>query len=244
MRELATGLDGVDAIVVHGEYVYFAADDMIGRIPLSGGKIEPIIDVGATELAIDDDHIAWVKYHTVYVASLSGEDRKRLYESDDTILAIALADDSLYVSTLPLHRDGIVARVSMSGAVNVLGRASFCTDNMVIVDGAAILGMCSGSIARVGGGVKVLATDYLGVRVFAVAGNTLVFGVGGRHGMIGAMPLGGGDVRTVLHGKFEPAGLAVDPNDPSTLYVLDSGWAEMHDSVADDQYGRVGAVRL
>lgn len=253
MRELAKDIPYVHDIVVHGDWVYFAGHESIGRVPLAGGKVETLVpDVTAMLLAVDDRQIAWADSgDAVYVAPLAGGAGKLVFQAKDAqIGALALAGTT-YAAIRPIKLEaaGTVVRIATRGmsvsgltpitsGVSALGRATICGDSLLIVGGAPILATCDGTIVRMTGGVQTLAKDLDDVDSLAVAGDTLVFALGAGRGVIGAVPLAGGKVRTVLQGELDVKGLAIDPKDPKTVYVLDRGWN------MDDPHGRIGAVQL
>jgi hypothetical protein len=243
MRELATGIPFVHDLVVRGDYVYFAGHESIGRVPLAGGKVETLVpDVTAMLLAVDDHVLAWADANdAVNVAPVAGGTGKTVYQAKDAqIGALTLDGGAIYAALRPiaLEAEGSVMRISTTGGATKLGRVTICGQTMLVVGGAPILGTCDGTIVRVRGGVQTVARDLEDVDALAVAGNTLVFALGAGRGVVGAVPLAGGKVRTVLQGQFDAKGLAIDPKDPKTVYVLDGGWN------MDDPHGRIGAVQL
>jgi hypothetical protein len=94
---------------------------------------------------------------------------------------------------------------------------------------------CDGRIRRAANGkVQTLGTVEAAEGV-AFVGDHAVVVVGLGYGMVRAVPLGGGKLKTVMSGLVYPTAMLADAADPGRVYVLDDSF---------DTPGRVGWFRL
>ena len=244
MRELASGIPFIHDLVVRGDYVYFAGQEAVGRVPLAGGKVETLVDgVTAMNLALDDKTLAFGDLETVQVVPVAGGKPRAIYAAKDAdIAALAIDGGALYVAVRPmsLEQPGTLERVSpASGAATRLAKITVCGDDIVTTGGGSLLvGTCEGTIMRIGeqGGVSQVAKELQDVAGIAVSGGTVVYALGAGRGIIGAVT--GGKPRTLVEGEFDPEQLVIDPAEPKTVYVLDRGID------LDNPHGRIGTVAL
>jgi len=59
-RTLVEGIPVVRTLVVHDAFVYFATEDRIGRIPITGGVPETLVEGPATDLAVTENALVWI----------------------------------------------------------------------------------------------------------------------------------------------------------------------------------------
>ena len=108
---IATGLHGVNEMVVNGDRIYLLSfiernvPTLIQAVDKTGSKVDTLIDqqMGANDICIDTDFIYWATPSGIMRAKKDGSDLTRLYEPSTGLTErLALDGDFLYF----IERDG------------------------------------------------------------------------------------------------------------------------------------------
>jgi hypothetical protein len=220
-RTLVEGIPVVRSLVVHDTNVYFATEDRIGRIPITGGVPETLVEGPATALSVTDQGMVWTDSDLgLATAPLTGGEPRILIESH-TLRGLYVAGDHAYVGGNPQ-----ILRVPLGpgDATPFGGDFEVCGDAMIEHGGALYAASCQNLLERIpldGGAAVVVAPDIGFVTGIAASAEQLVLAFGAEK-QLAVVPFAGGAVRRIPI----PTGaerIAIDPREPNVVYILDEG---------------------
>jgi hypothetical protein len=218
-KVMLEGVPSIRAIVVHGDSVYYAAEDVIGRVPFKG-VLEALVESPGVELAVTDDALVWTAPDLGLASTGIHGGEPRTLIASHILRGMLVTGDHAYVGGNPQ-----ILRVPLGfGEAKPIGDVEVCSNAMLEHEGALYVGGCHGVLERIpldGSEAKVLAPDIGFVTSIAESGDRLVLAFGPEHAL-GVIPFAGGELRKIQI----PTGaerIAIDPREPNIVYVLDEG---------------------